>query len=248
MVLCFKASGVKCKLEKIMSQATALELNRVGTEAPGLLLVLTALEVVLVFTGIIFYIWRGQHSYPHMWIAIWAVILASHVVHRDTLRGMGLRGTELQASAWSVLPVTILLCLPMLYYGFSHHRLVPLLPTWRSLVPLVGYGGWCAFQQYLTQSYFHNRLMSIIPNRNVTSVLVAILFSSTHLPNVVLMIATAIAGFIFAEVFSRHRNIWPLALAQAVGGLLLAAVAPDALIHHMRVGPGYFFYGIRKIR
>jgi membrane protease YdiL (CAAX protease family) len=71
------------------------------------------------------------------------------------------------------------------------------------------------------------------------------MFSAAHLPNLPLMIATLIAGCIFAEVFARHRNIWPLALAQAVGGLLLAAVTPDALIHHMRVGPGYFLYGIR---
>jgi membrane protease YdiL (CAAX protease family) len=71
------------------------------------------------------------------------------------------------------------------------------------------------------------------------------MFGAAHIPNLILMIATLVAGFVFAEVFARHRNIWPLALAQAVGGFLLAAVAPDALIHHMRIGPGYFFYRIR---
>jgi len=54
-----------------------------------------------------------------------------------------------------------------------------------------------------------------------------------------------VAGFIFAEIFARHRNIWPIALAQAVGGLLLAAVSPASLMHNMRVGPGYLFYGLR---
>ena len=87
--------------------------------------------------------------------------------------------------------------------------------------------------------------MLVIRNRHVSSALVGIMFSATHIPNLILMVATLVAGFVFAEVFARHRNIWPLALAQAVGGLLLAAVSPDALIHHMRVGPGYFFYGIR---
>jgi membrane protease YdiL (CAAX protease family) len=133
----------------------------------------------------------------------------------------------------------------MLFYGFEHHYLAFLRPTWQALVMLLGYGCWCAFQQYLTQSYFHNRLMLVIRNRHLSSALVGIMFSATHIPNIILMVATLVAGFVFAEVFSRHRNIWPLALAQAVGGLLLAAVAPDALIHHMRVGPGYFFYGIR---
>ena len=100
---------------------------------------------------------------------------------------------------------------------------------------LLGYGCWCAFQQYLTQSYFHNRLMLIVHNRHVRCALVGIMFSATHIPNPILMIATLVAGFVFAEAFSKYRNIWPLALVQAVGGLLLAAVTPDALIHHMRV-------------
>lgn len=208
--------------------------------------VATVLEVTLVFAGIMAYIWRWQHTYPRAWIALWIIILVSHVLRHDTLRGLGLAATGLRASAQWILPLAALLYLPMLFYGFEHHRLELLHPTWQSLVlPLFGYGSWCAFQQYLTQSYFNNRLMLIIRNRHVRSALVGIMFSATHIPNLILMVATLVAGFVFAEVFARHRNIWPLALAQAVGGLLLAAISPAALIHHMRVGPGYFFYGIR---
>jgi membrane protease YdiL (CAAX protease family) len=110
---------------------------------------------------------------------------------------------------------------------------------------LLGYGAWCAFQQYLAQSYFNNRLMEVVRNRHLSSLLVGIIFGSAHIPNLILMVATTVAGFVFAEVFARHRNIWPIALAQAVGGLLIAAVAPASLIHNMRVGPGYLFYGLR---
>ncbi len=39
-------------------------------------------------------------------------------------------------------------------------------------------------------------------------------------------------------------SLWPLGLAQAAAGLLLAALVPAGFIHHMRVGPGYYFYGI----
>jgi hypothetical protein len=214
-----------------------------GTGRP--LAMATAFEVALIFTGILVYIWRWQHTYPLMWMALLALILVSHVLHRDTLRGLGLGRAGLRPSAQWVLPLAILLCLPLLFYGFVLHSLVLLRPNWQSLVLLLGYGAWCVFQQYLTQSYFHNRLMLVIRNRHVSSALVGIMFSATHIPNLILMIATLIAGFVFAEVFARYRNIWPLALAQAVGGLLLAAIAPDAAIHHMRVGPGYLFYGIR---
>lgn len=203
------------------------------------------LEVTVLFTGVMVYIWRWQHSYPHAWIALWALILASHVVRHDTLRGLGLAASGLRSSAQWILPLAALMFVPMLLYGFMHDRLVLLRPNWNAVILLLGYGSWCVFQQYLTQSYFNNRLMLAIRSRHVRSALIGIMFSATHIPNLILMVATLIAGFIFAEVFARYRNIWPLALAQAVGGLLLAAISPETLIHHMRVGPGYFFYGIR---
>ena len=216
-----------------------------GGIARGPLAIATASEVALIFAGILAYIWRWQHTVPLAWIPLWALILVSHLLHHDTVRSLGLGRTSLRASAQWVLPLAIVLFLPLLIFGWAHHRLVALRPTWQSLLSLLGYGAWCAFQQYLTQSYFNNRLVLIVRNRHVSSVLIGIMFSATHIPNVILMVATLIAGIIFAEVFARYRNIWPLALAQAVGGLLLAAVAPDALMHHLRVGPGYFFYGIR---
>jgi hypothetical protein len=228
-----------------MSWVTSEGEREDGGRRRGLLAIATAFEIALIFAGILAYIWRWQHTSPHAWMALWALILVSHALHRDTLRGLGLRGTGLRASAQWVLPLAILLYLPMLFYGSVHHRLALLQPTWQSLVSLLGYGSWCAFQQYLTQSYFNNRLMLVVRNRHVSSTLTGIMFSATHIPNLILMIATLVAGIAFAEVFARYRNIWPLALAQAVGGLLLAAVAPGSLIHHMRVGPGYFFYGVR---
>jgi Kef-type K+ transport system membrane component KefB len=207
--------------------------------------ILTALEVALLFAGILAYIWRWQFAWPRAWMVLLAMILTSHALHRDTLRGLGLIWTELGPSARLVLPAAVAIYLPLLLYGFTQHSLELLRPTWQSLAPLLNYGGWCAFQQYLTQSYFHNRLLRIIRNRNLSSALIGIMFSAAHIPNLLLMLATLIAGFLFAEVFARHRNIWPLALAQAVGGLLLAAAVPDTLIHHMRVGPGYFSYGLQ---
>jgi hypothetical protein len=216
-----------------------------GVETSRSLAAATALEVALIFAAILAYIWRWQHTYPHVWIPLFALILFSHFLHRDTVQQLGLGKTALRANAQLILPLAVLLYLPLLFFGFEHHYLAFLRPNWQSLVALLGYGCWCAFQQYLTQSYFHNRLMLIIRNRHMSSAAVGIMFSATHIPNLILMVATLVAGFVFAEAFSRYRNIWPLALAQAVGGLLLAAVSPDALIHHMRVGPGYFFYGIR---
>ncbi len=205
----------------------------------------TACEVCLIFAGILAYIWRWQHTFHDAAIFLFALILLSHALHRDTLRALGLGFTEMRACAQWVLPLAIAFYIPLLAYGWVQHRLQAILPNWQALLSLLGYGFWCAFQQYLTQSYFNNRLMTIIYNHHVSSVLVGIMFAATHIPNPILTVATFVAGFIFAEVFARHRNIWPLALAQAVGGFLLGAVSPESMIHHLRVGPGYWFYGIR---
>lgn len=205
----------------------------------------TAFETLTIFACILYYIWRWQATFPHAWMPLLAANLLSHLAHRDTLRKLGLAGSGLRASSEAVFPLALAIYVPLFVYGFARHSLALLRPTPNVLPPLLGYAVWCLAQQYLTQSYFHNRLMSVIPNRHVTSALVGLMFGSAHIPNPVLMIATTLAGFIFSEIFAKHRNIWPLALAQALGGLLLAAVSPASLMHNMRVGPGYFFFGLR---
>jgi len=200
---------------------------------------------MLVYAGIVAYIWRWQTTYPRSWMALWGIILLSHLVHHDTFRKLGLSLADMRANAQMVLPIALAFYVPLLVFGFARHSL-KLVPVNRhAAASLLGYGMWCAFQQYLAQSYFHNRLMEAVRSPHLSSALVGIIFGSAHIPNPILMVATTVAGFIFAEIFARHRNIWPLALAQAVGGLLLAAVSPAWLMHNMRVGPGYLFYGLR---
>jgi hypothetical protein len=205
----------------------------------------TVLEVLLVYAGILLYIWRWQFSHPRAWIPLLAVILASHLAHRDTPHQLGLTWRALAASASITLPLTLALFIPAVIYGFASRSLVPLAPDRRTLAAFASYGLWCLFQQYLAQAYFHNRLMSVVHNRHLSSLLVAVMFGAAHLPNPILLVATTLGGFALAEIFARHRNIWPLALAQAVGGFLIGALSPPALIHNMRVGPGYFTHGLR---
>lgn len=176
-------------------------------------------------------------------MALLGAILLSHLLHRDSLRTLGLGFKELRPSAEALLPLALVaLLLPLLVYGFVSHHLALLRPGTRSLVDFAGYGSWSVFQEYLTQSYFHNRLMSVVRSRHLSSFLTALVFGSAHIPNPILMIATFVGGFLFSETFARHRNIWPLALTHAVAGFLIAAICPPALIHNMRVGPGYYFY------
>jgi CAAX prenyl protease-like protein len=206
----------------------------------------TTLEFLLVYTGILLYIWVWQRTHPRLWVALLAFVLLTHVLHRDTLRRLGLSLAELRPNAEFLLPIMAALFTVLTVVGFARHVLTLVMPGKQTILWFAGYFIWGACQQYLAQSYFHNRLMSVIPNRHVTSALVALMFGGAHIPNPVLMVATTVAEYIFSEAFARHRNIWPLALAHAAGGFLIAAISPTSLIHNMRVGPGYYFYGLHR--
>jgi len=198
-----------------------------------------------MYACVLSYIWRWQYSHPRSWILLLAIVLATHIAHRDTMRDLGLTRFELRSSAQSILPLALVVYLPLILVGLLSGRIRWVIPGFTALAYLGSYGFWCLCQQYLTQSYFHNRLMSALHNRHLSSLLVAVMFGAAHLPNPVLTAVTTLGGLIFSEVFARHRNIWPLALAQTAGGFLVAAVTPAWLIHNMRVGPGYWFWGIR---
>lgn len=170
------------------------------------------------------------------------MVVASHVIHKDRLISMGLTLHMLRESGQVVLPIALTLFVPAVLYGVTHRDLLIVPPPGlRVLPPFAIYGLWCVFQQYLMQSYFHNRLMEISTNHHLTSSVVALMFGAAHLPNPILTVATTLGGLMFAEIFARYRNIFPLALAQTVGGFLIAVLSPPGLIHNMRVGPGYFF-------
>ena len=202
----------------------------------------TAVEVLSIFAAILLYIWRWQRTHPHVWIVLLAAVIASHFLHRETPRDLGLTLDGLRANAALTLPLTVILLIPLVVYGFVHGRLVLGWEGTGALGWFIDYGSWCVFQQYLLQSYFHNRIGSIIPNRHLSCLLVGVMFGAAHIPNPILVVATTLGGFMLAEMFAYHRNIWPLALAQTVAGALIAAVSPAAIIHNMRVGPGYFHF------
>jgi Type II CAAX prenyl endopeptidase Rce1-like len=204
--------------------------------------VFTASEILAVYAAILLYIWRWQDSHPFLWIPLLAAVLFSHWLYHDTLKEVGLTGREFRACARAALPVLLVVVAAGILYGFWAHERAVRLASPRAGLMFVGYLVWCSFQQYLTQSYFHRRLMRVIHSAQLRSFVIGLLFAGAHIPNPLLMAATFAGGFIFAEIFFRHPNIWPLAFVQAVAGFLIGALSPPWIIHGMRVGPGYFFF------
>lgn len=202
----------------------------------------TAIEILAVYSAILLYIWRWQDTHPFIVIGLFIAVVSSHWFYGDTPEQMGLTGKEFRPSARiSFLLFAVVILLAVAYALWNHDSASKLdsLHVWLSFV---GYMIWCSFQQYLTQSYFHRRLMRIMHTPHLSSFAVALLFAGAHIPNPILMVATFVGGFVFAEVFIRHPNIWPLAFVQASAGFLIGGLSPPWIIHSMRVGPGYFFF------
>jgi len=108
---------------------------------------------------------------------------------------------------------------------------MPLRTTWQ-------YAVWAFLQQFMLQSFFFVRLESLLGSRRAV-LATTILFAAAHIPNPILTIGSALAGFFFCEMFRRYRNIFPLGVAHVIFGLTMAASVSDTLLHHMRVGIGY---------
>ena len=205
---------------------------------------ITASEVLAVYAAILLYIWRWQESHPFLWIPMLAAVLFSQWFRGDTLEAMGLTGREFRSCARASLPILAVVVVAAVFYALWSHDSVARLASPRAGLTFAGYLVWCSLQQYLTQSYFHRRLMKLIRSPHLRTFAIGLLFAGAHIPNPVLMAATFAGGIVFAEIFTRHPNIWPLAFVQAVAGILIGTLSPAWLIHGMRVGPGYFFFRV----
>jgi len=113
----------------------------------------TGVEIMVVYAGILLYIWRWQYTHPYAWTALFPVVILSHVIYRDTLREMGLTGNEFKACARLIFPLFIAIAVPGVIYGLwkQSWAVLPFAHAWLSFG---GYAIWCSFQQYLMHHTF----------------------------------------------------------------------------------------------
>jgi len=124
----------------------------------------------------------------------------------------------------------------MAFGAFRGHSIL----NWTMLSGFGRYFAWCLFQQFGLQSFFTNRIIQVLKNSKRTAWTSGAIFAAFHIPNPVLMPLTFFGGVILTRVFIRHRNLVPLALAQAVIGTLTSITIPPCWHHGLRVGPGYY--------
>ncbi len=116
---------------------------------------------------------------------------------------------------------------------------VPANASWPQLHSIVEYAVWALVQQFILQAFFFVRLETLLGGKRAV-LLSSLLFASTHWPNPVLTVGTLLGALFFCEAFRRYRNLIPLGVVHAALGITLAECIPDQLLHHMRVGIGYW--------
>jgi membrane protease YdiL (CAAX protease family) len=118
---------------------------------------------------------------------------------------------------------------------------IPPNSVWPRLQSAWGYVIWAFLQEFILQSFFFHRCKQLYGGRAAVWI-AATLFALAHLPNAPLTVAALVGALFFCEMFRRYPSIYPLGTVHAMLGLTLAIIAPDRLLHHMRVGIGYLRY------
>lgn len=170
-------------------------------------------------------------------------MIASHRLRNETQRDLGFRFDNfLRAGKLLLVPMAVaaILCLILgRWYGRQ-----PDFSSWHIGTPIVaqlilGFG-WGLVQQYVLQSFINCRAQLIVGKGWLSILLVAVVFSVLHLPNVWLAVATFVGGVVWAAVYQRAPNILALAVSHSLMTWVIVSTLPASALHHLRIGFKYF--------
>ena len=201
---------------------------------------LVTAELLIVFSGIILFIWRLQFVFPEFaWFLIGFLVL-TFFIHRDSLQNLGIGSHGFIPGMKAVLAPTLIISIVLVLGGIAFGTFTDGISDWNKLSGFGRYFAWCLFQEFGLQSFFTNRIIQMLKDPRKTAWVSGTIFAAFHIPNPVLIPLTFFGGVILTRMFIKNRNLVPLALAQAIIGVLTSAAIPVSWHHGLRVGPGYY--------
>lgn len=172
---------------------------------------------------------RAKTAFAAMaWIAL------TTLWDKSSPQEMGLTLKEFRKSLWLMEPVILAVSLIWLTgyaLGTAHETQAPEAFLERK----AGYLAGALLQQFVMQSYVYVRLRKLVGNK--ASLLTALFFALTHLPNPVLMVIALAGGWVSSTIFKHQRSLIPLGLAHGLIGASLSEFWPSWV---MRAGIGAF--------
>jgi len=191
-----------------------------------------------IFVG--WYIWQGQFTAPFALLGAIAWLVVSFLIHGDTAKTLGMSADNLSRATIQAAIVFGTFAILLVVTGIILRQPLHMPPNYRSFGRLSTYFAFCLVQQIALNSLVMNRLLSLVGNRWIASAAAGTIFGILHWPNPVLVPLTLLGGTAMAWMFSRERNILPLAVGQALLGSLVWWAFPVAWHHMLRVGPGFY--------
>jgi membrane protease YdiL (CAAX protease family) len=199
-------------------------------------------QIVISFLFLEFAIWAPTTEIRNRWaIVVATTILVLVLVDRPSLQRLGL-GLPKMVGAGLILGIGLATVALMVILVHWLGGQIPANPAWWSNLHLAwGYAIWALMQEFMLQSFFFTRFEELYGSPAAVW-MASTIFAAAHLPSPILTTATLAGALVFCEMFRRYRSIYPLAIVHAMLGLTMAAITPDSLLHHMRVGIGYLRY------
>ena len=199
-------------------------------------------QIVIAFLFLEFAILAPTTEIRNRWAAIAATtVLVLLLIDRPSLQRLGLRLPKMFGAAMVFgIGIATGAVMVILVHGLGGQ--IPANPSWWPNLHLAwGYAIWALIQEFILQSFFFTRFEELYGSPAAVW-MASTIFASAHLPSPILTTATLMGALFFCEMFRRYRSIYPLAIVHAMLGLTIAAITPDSLLHHMRVGIGYLRY------
>ena len=165
--------------------------------------------------------WGAQGPYIVAAVLGWSFYVALRVrTDGRALRAWGLSSDGLRPTVR--LAALLAVCGAGLLAGIAYGR--GSLRFHTDMIPLaLLYPVWGVVQQLLVLGMVVANLMSscrTLSRSLIVVPLAGLLFGAVHLPDPRLTVATAAMGALFAAVFVRHRNVWPLGVVHGELGVL----------------------------
>lgn len=186
--------------------------------------------ISVVLTGVLKYVLMDWLELRVFYIfsacLFWTLyILKRYRANGDILRDWGFRKSGFKKTVFLCLPFTVVALIGIFGYeifynnGFLKWNLIPVL----ALYPL-----WGIIQQFLMISLIAGNLRSVSSldmGENQVVLLVSLLFSIAHYPDLLLMVFTFVMELFFISAYFRYQNIWALGILHGwLGGLFLYLV------------------------
>ena len=205
------------------------------------------LEILIPYALILGVIWTPRPIQRWLWILAAAVVVFVTVISWPGLDAIGLRRKNFLRSFWIVPAAMAVASAGVAVAGHLHTLYLHGGPLWL-IENYWLYAVWSFVQQFLLQSFFLARFLRVLPRKWMAVLAAALLFSAAHIPSCILVPATFVWGLAACSLFLRYRNLYPLAMAHAILGIMIAITIPGAVDHNMRVGLGYLRFNPRYHR